>query len=156
MNYGIVFIVLSITFIVCLLCWVINDTLHKKIKAAIVGGISIPTVCGFIICMCAITSYNTYLNIARYPVTEYRQSYAAITEYDKIISNKGENTLELTDMKFSGYQKEMARLIREHKYKLVKHNNTIMEKRIVANNILVGFLIFEPDPSMKILPFTPE
>lgn len=152
MTYGIVFIALviaiTIGFISYLSAYYDNDRMKAGYFGVLVSSICLTVILSIIAC----ASYSSYLDLKIYKNGKYQQRIDAILEYDKIVSkHRGHN--EITDMKFQGLQRSMENLIVTHRDFLTNYNSMVIGKRALSKNPFVGFLIFEPDDDMVVLPF---
>ena len=99
------------------------------------------------------TSYCEYLNIkADYygVVTQYKDSIEIYE--DKAIINV--DKISFTDLKYHGYQQEMATFIRDLRHKVTTYNSIFIKKMDLHNNLLFSWIIVPPDSGMRLLQMT--
>lgn len=117
------------------------------------GAVLFSVIFGVIIFFTLFTSYDNYLD---------RRSFydATVTQYrDQIKMYKNEAQIDIkavayTDFKYQGYQKEIAENIRTLTDGVVRYNKSIIQKRIMKNNIIFSWLIVAPDDDMVIISLT--
>ncbi len=147
---------LAITlFLIIFLVGVIDD---KPPAAAVMATawsfIITSIVCGALY----ILSYDSYLDLVN--------TKASISQYTQTIELYKENGLkefrntnrapdaldysgEMTDIKFSEYQKNMSEMIENLKYKVVNYNNIVSTKRAKLKGKIFNWLIYPPDDDMQ-------
>ena len=156
MTYGIIFIILLVALIIGIMVW-FGTSIHIRRLENFVWGMTIPTLILSVVffLILPIVSYISYVGLKEYESGKYIQYITAVEEYNRIISQHRGKQNEITDLKFQGFQEPMVRLIREHRYELTIYNTSLISKRVLEKNCLIGFLIFGPDSDMEILPFVP-
>lgn len=152
MTYGIVFVALVIAIMVGFISYWTTYRTEKQIISGYFGILWSSVVLTLILCIISCSSYSTYLDLKVYKNGKYQQRIDAILEYDRIISKRRGNN-EITDLKFQGLQRSIENLVVTHRDFLTNYNSIIVCKRELSKNPLIGFLIFEPDDDMVVLPF---
>ena len=101
------------------------------------------------------SSYSTYLNIKADYYGVIAQYGNAIDIYtDKAIINI--DKISFTDFKYQGYQKEIADLIKDLRYKVVRYNAMYIKKKTMKKNLIFSWLIIPPDSGMRLLQMSKE
>ena len=97
-----------------------------------------------------VSSYGSYVNARTfYDITKEQYSESIVMYEDKAILNINENSF--TDMKYKGYQENMADMIKTLRENIVSYNNTVNKKRIYKKNPFFSWYIVKPDDDMKSL-----
>lgn len=103
-------------------------------------------------------SYSTYLDLQCYRNSEIPLQKEAIQSYKnasiKAIGLDSETVM--TDMKFQGYQQEVAKMIDNLKKTINLYNNELITKRRMKSSPVFSWLIFGPDPYMDIISINPD
>lgn len=122
----------------------------------VVGCIVLAVIIGIAFIATPMTgSYWSYLDIKADYYGVIAQYEGAINIYEnKAIINVAK--ISLTDFKYQGYQKEMASLIRDLRYKIEKYNALYIKKKTMKENIMFSWLITAPDSGMKLLQMNQE
>lgn len=95
-------------------------------------------------------SYSNYIemkSVYEGVVSQYRDSID-IYENKAVVHISGNS---FTDFKYKGYQENIADLIKDLRQQITTYNKVFIKKNILADNIIWGTLIFEPDKDMKLL-----
>lgn len=95
-------------------------------------------------------SYKTYLDARAFYSATKEQYSSAITVY------KGHATIDVqsiawTDLKYQGYQNEVASFIKDLREKVTEYNETIVKKKVFKSNILFNWFVVAPDPDMVVI-----
>ena len=139
---------LSIVLIL-LVCGVIRykiydalDSFGPSIIVSIIFGILLIIILG--------ASYSTYLDCRSFwDITQEQYRNSIVMYEDKAVLKVNKDSF--TDLKYQGYQENIAKLITDLRGKVVVYNIDIIQKRIMKNNIVFSWLITQPDDNMKIL-----
>jgi hypothetical protein len=102
-------------------------------------------------------SYLNYLDDRSFSNETYKQFKNQIIVYQqesKINVKNENNSNTITDLKYQQYQDEISQNIRIYTTKVAAYNKSIIEKRILKNNIIFSWIIVAPDDDMK--PLTNE
>ena len=95
-------------------------------------------------------SYSGYVEARTfYDITKEQYSESIVMYEDKAVLNINENSF--TDMKYKGYQNNMAEMIKTLRENIVNYNKTVNKKRIYAKNLFFSWYIIKPDDDMKSL-----
>ena len=95
-------------------------------------------------------SYSTYVNARTfYDITKEQYSESIVMYEDKAVLNINENSF--TDMKYKGYQENMAEMIKTLRENIVKYNKVVNKKRIYGKNLFFSWYIVKPDDDMSSL-----
>lgn len=95
-------------------------------------------------------SYSNYIemkSIYEGVVSQYKDSID-MYENKAVVYISGDS---FTDFKYKGYQENIANLIKDLRQQITTYNKVFIKKNILADNIIWGTLIFEPDKDMKLL-----
>jgi len=159
MTYGITLIIIALALTMIPICFYGSSRAHQtggEAKGYAFNGFAAVCLIGaFVIGICTLNSYRSYMDIKAFYNGGYQQYADTVNEYNRIISTNRGSGQEITDLKFQGFQKSMADLIREQRQQVVNYNRIVVEKRILAQNPLVGCFVFVPDSDMEILPLIP-
>ena len=97
-----------------------------------------------------IASYDRYLDARTfYDATKEQYSNSVV-----MYKNYAEIDLQSaawTDLKYQGYQENIAVFIRELRNKIVKYNSNIISKRVMKVNPLFNWFIVAPDDDMLVI-----
>jgi len=122
---------------------------NKEVNA--IFGFLIPALIFSVISMMLLFgSYENYVNLrATYDGTigQYKQAivmYADRAELDVAQAS-------LIDMKYQGYQENMAMFIKDTRKSIVKYNKNMLKKRIMNKNWVFSWLIIDVDDDMKVI-----
>jgi hypothetical protein len=95
-------------------------------------------------------SYNTYVGSrAFYDITREQYSSAIVIYQDAAVIDMGEAAF--TDLKYQGYQNNVAKFIENMRFNIVRYNSTVKKKRIMKGNPFFSWLIVAPDEDMKLI-----
>ena len=95
-------------------------------------------------------SYSSYVDARTfYDITKEQYSESIVMYGDKAILNINENSF--TDMKYKGYQENIAEMIKTLRENIVRYNNVVNKKRIYGKNLFFNWYIVQPDDDMKSL-----
>jgi hypothetical protein len=155
MTHGLIYIALGSSALLAFLIFIGNIGDRHRSMYATIGASVMMLIFVVIGAVTACSSYGNYIDIKTYRDSKYMQDFSTIMEFNNIISQSRGKQSEITDLKFQGFQENVAYLIRNHRNNIIKYNERIMGKRIMAKNCLVGFLIFNSEEDMKPLPFVP-
>ena len=141
--------VLSIISVIILLMYLFCDPKYRKVN--MIGVSIICTIMGSALIIAPLSrSYTTYLGIKADYYGVVAQYGNAIDIYaDKAIINI--DKISFTDFKYQGYQKEMADLIKDLRYKIVRYNARYIKKKTMDKNWIFSWIIIPPDSGMKLL-----
>ena len=95
-------------------------------------------------------SYVTYLDTrAQYDavITQYKGAVTMYADYASLDMEKA----TFTDLKYQGYQENIAKVIVSLRREIVSYNKTIIKKRLLDRNPVFNWLIIAPDKDMKII-----
>jgi hypothetical protein len=148
MTWGIIPLIVGIAAIVGLLVILGDNSLVCFMACFITFNLIGAVICGIILW----SSYGSYMSVTNFKTTQYQQYVDTVNKYEALISKDRGNGAELTDLKFQGFQQSLAKMIEALRLKVVDFNETVADKRILANNPLIGFLIFPPGPEVELLP----
>lgn len=87
---------------------------------------------------------NLYVDKA---LTEMQAGSGTIRNGDLVITK----STELTDFKYTNYQKEIATLVNELKYAVIAYNSNLVGKRKMYESPFWSWCIVPPDEDMKLL-----
>ena len=108
---------------------------------------------GILLLLCLIItpkSYMSYIQARSFydaTNTQYKESISMYA--DRAVLKVSEDTF--TDLKYQGYQENIAKLITDLRSKVVWYNDVIIQKRILNKSIAFDWLIITPDDDMKII-----
>jgi gas vesicle protein len=143
-------IVLVVSAIVYLVSRLDNYDNEDALIGAGIGSIVSGGIVGVILIASIAGSYTSYVDIR----TKYD---ATITQYKEAVTMyKGHATIDvkkaaLTDLKYQGYQENMASFIKNLRREVTKYNEVLISKRIMKKNWFFNWIIIAPDDDMKIL-----
>jgi hypothetical protein len=102
------------------------------------------------------SSYATYINDRAFYDGIIEQYRGCITMYENksAVIDIGKASPSLTDLKYQGYQQNMADMIKDLRCKISEYNESILEKRTMKKNPFFSACIIAPDDDMKILGMT--
>lgn len=95
-------------------------------------------------------SYKTYVDQRTFFDGTREQYASAVTTY----KNHAEIDIKSaawTDLKYQGYQENVADFIKSLRNRIIRYNDVIISKRIMGKNLFTGWLIVEPDDDMVII-----
>ncbi len=95
-------------------------------------------------------SYKTYLDARAFYSATKEQYASAITVY-KDHATIDVQSIAWTDLKYQGYQNEVASFIKDLREKVTEYNETIVKKKVFKSNILFNWLVIAPDPDMVVI-----
>jgi membrane-bound metal-dependent hydrolase YbcI (DUF457 family) len=95
-------------------------------------------------------SYSGYVTARTfYDITKEQYSESIVMYENKAVLNINENSF--TDMKYTGYQENMADMIKTLRKNVVKYNTLVNKKRIYGKNLFFSWYIVKPDDDMRSL-----
>ena len=95
-------------------------------------------------------SYKSYLDSkAFYDAT--REQYASAIEVYTDHATIDVNSIAWTDLKYQGYQNEVASFIKDLRKKVTEYNETIVKKKVFKKNIFFNWLVVSADPDMVVI-----
>ena len=147
--------VLVLLAVVALILWVIfmrleatssgRDYEGRMIIFGVIGVISSIVTIGWMV-----GSYISYVNMRSDYDIIVRQYKESVQLYeDKAVLDV--NDAAFTDFKYEGYQENIAAFVRELRYRVTRYNECYIQKKVVARNILFGWIISEPDADMHLI-----
>ena len=150
---GFLLICLAVAIVIGAISFLGND---YKIKAGLIGTGVMVLLCS-IVCLCIWgCSYGSYVdNRTFFDAT--REQYAnAVQMYRDyaLLDLKGAAAIAFTDLKYQGYQENMAKFINDLKRQVVNYNEAIVSKRVMKRNFIFKWMIIAPDNDMKIIKMT--
>ena len=141
--------ILIVIVVTALVYYINSDAADVGICTALGAGIS-SLVFGLIIIVTIASSYESYVDIrTQYDATvsQYRE---AVTLYkDNATIDVGQAAF--TDLKYQGYQKNMAYFVKDLREQVTSYNRALISKRIMDKNWFFNWVIIAPDNNMKIL-----
>lgn len=143
-------IILFIAVLVYFCCRWDNCNHGDSLIGAGIGAFVSSVIVGLILVTSIGVSYGTYINIR----TKYD---ATITQYKEAVTMyKGHATIDVkkaafTDLKYQGYQENMASFIKNLRREVTSYNEELISKRIMKKNWFFGWLVIAPDKDMKVL-----
>lgn len=147
-------IVLGSLFIMTLLVsWYWID-MKKDFRKGLKAGAGYIAVWNILVSVCLLgsitMSYCSYLQARTFYSATVEQYASAIEMYgDKAVLNVEDAAW--TDLKYQGYQKNIADFIKTLREKVAGYNERIIGKRIMNANPIFSWLIIMPDDDMKII-----
>ena len=125
-----------------------------QIKKAIRKGSGYLAIWNVLVSVCLLASiagsYFSYLEARTFYSATVEQYASAIEMYgDKAVLNV--EAAAWTDLKYQGYQKNIADFIKTLREKVTGYNKRIIGKRIMDANPIFSWLIIMPDDDMKII-----
>lgn len=123
-----------------------EDSLIGAGIGAIISGI----IVGLILVVSIGGSYFSYVDIrTKYDatITQYKQAVTMYNDHATIDVEKA----AFTDLKYQGYQKNMASFIKNLRREVTNYNKELISKRVLKKNWFFGWIITAPDEDMKIL-----
>ncbi len=142
---GIILALIILFGVICLLFWYYDDGDSAVICAIVlsfVGVIVLSLIFGI--------SYSSYVDTRTFYDATVEQYRGAITMYEDAAALDIKKA-SFTDFVYKDYQKNVARMIRNLRYEVVKYNEEIVSKRIMKKNFMFNWLIIAPDKDMKII-----
>jgi hypothetical protein len=126
---------------------------HTK-NIMIVWAIILSIVYGLVAFMSIGFSYDSYVNARAFQDSLVDQYKGAITMYeDKSISidvkRAALDAYVITDLKYKGYQDNMADFIKDLRNQIVEYNKCVITKRLMKKNFFYNWYIIPPDDDMK-------
>jgi hypothetical protein len=110
--------------------------------SGLVSGIMFLIIWGF--------SYDSYVDSRTfYDITREQYASAIVIYKDAAVIDMGKAAF--TDLKYNGYQDNVASFIRDLRRRIIKYNTTVQSKRIMKRNIFFSWLIVSPDDDMKLI-----
>ena len=95
-------------------------------------------------------SYSTYVGSRTfYDITREQYSSAIVIYEDAAVIDMGQAAF--TDLKYQGYQDNVASFIRDMRYSIAVYNRNVQSKRIMKKNPMFSWLIVSPDEDMKLI-----
>jgi hypothetical protein len=95
-------------------------------------------------------SYDTYLDIRSFYDATVEQYATAIEMYeDKAVIDL--EKAAFTDLKYQGYQDNVAGFIMDLRNRIVEYNEVFVKKQRMKSNIVFSWLVVAPDRDMKIV-----
>jgi len=129
-------------------CCIINNWCNDRAFGIAIGLLMILIISPGIFAP-IITSYTTYLDIKSFYVGVEEQYRSAIEMYEeKAIIDVDK---AFTDLKYQGYQEQIANFIVSLREKIADYNYMYIQKKIMDDNPLFSWYIIAPDSSMKLL-----
>lgn len=147
---GIVLIMLFIVLGITGLTYLINKGDRDEWECTGAGAIISGFLLGILLSGILSVSYVSYVDIrTKYDATisQYRE---AITMYKDSASIDVEKAA-LTDLKYQGYQENIAEFIKDLRRQVTRYNEELISKRIMDKNFMFNWVIIAPDKDMKIL-----
>lgn len=96
------------------------------------------------------TSYFSYLGARTFYSATVEQYASAVEIYnDKAVIDI--EAAAWTDLKYQGYQKNIADFIKDLRNSIISYNDTIISKQVMDANPLFNWLVIGPDDDMKII-----
>lgn len=123
---------------------------EDSLIAAGIGSVISGIIVTLILVMSVLGSYTSYVDIR----TKYD---ATITQYKEAVTMyKGHATIDvkkaaLTDLKYQGYQENMASFIKNLRREVTSYNKELISKRVMKKNWFFSWIIVAPDDDMKVL-----
>ncbi len=146
----IVLISLLIVIIIVAVAGYNDSTSSKTLKKWIGYGclwLSITSACLVFMCW---SSYNTYLRARTFYSATVEQYASAVEIYgDKAVIDI--KAAAWTDLKYQGYQTNIATFIKNLRGEIINYNTLIIGKRIMKASSIFNWLIVAPDDDMKII-----
>ena len=141
------FIILALLVISSVIILVIFKSVPRDVAfaSAMCGAVS-----GIVIIFFVGVSYTTYLDIrAQYDavISQYRGAVTMYADYATLDVEKA----TFTDLKYQGYQENIAKVIADLRREIVCYNKVLIQKRIMDKNPVFSWLIIAPDKDMKII-----
>lgn len=147
----IIFIMLAIAGIIGGLVWYTTTT--KRFIDFLWPFVISKVIALCFLCIVWGISYERYVNCRTFFDGTKEQYASAVTMY----SDYAEVDLKSaawTDLKYQGYQENIAAFIDRLRRKIVGYNREIISKRVMAKNPFFSWLIVEPDEDMLIIKMT--
>ena len=146
---GIVVILIVATIVYLFSRWDGCDN-EDSLMGAGMGTIISGVIVGLILVVSIGGSYSSYVDIrTKYDatITQYKQ---AVTMY------KGHATIDvkkaaLTDLKYQGYQENMASFIKNLRREVTNYNKELISKRVMKKSWFFSWIIVAPDEDMKVI-----
>ena len=145
-----ILIVLLVSAIVYLVDRLDNRDNGDALIGAGIGAIVSSGVVSAILILSVLGSYISYVDIR----TKYD---ATITQYKEAVTMyKGHATINVkkaafTDLKYQGYQENMASFIKNLRREVTDYNENLISKRVMKKNWFFSWIIVAPDDDMKVL-----
>lgn len=95
-------------------------------------------------------SYKSYLDSkAFYDATS--EQYASAVKVYKDYATIDVNSIAWTDLKYQGYQGEVASFIRDLRKSVTTYNKVIVKKKVLKKNLFFNWIITPADPDMVVI-----
>ena len=95
-------------------------------------------------------SYSNYVGLRAFYDATIEQHAAAVEIYaDKAVIDVG--SAAWTDLKYKGYQDNIASFVKNLQYEIVMYNKDLISKKKYGKNWFFSWLIVMPDADMKII-----
>jgi succinate dehydrogenase hydrophobic anchor subunit len=146
-GIAIVLFVAALVYVV--LRWDNCDNEEALIGAG-VGALVSGVMIGIILFMSVMSSYTNYVDIrTKYDatITQYKEAITMYKDHATIDVGKA----AFTDLKYQGYQENMASFIENLRSEITNYNEMLISKRIMKKNWFFSWIIVAPDDDMKIL-----
>lgn len=148
-----IFLTVPLLFVV--LAYFISTNGYKWANSVVTGMVSYIVV-GLVLAVMYGQSYSSYLG-ARTFYDGTREQYAsAVQMYHDyaVLDLRGVEALAFTDLKYEGYQQNMAKYINNLRDEIIGYNKIIVSKRAMKRNAFFSWCIIAPDPDMKVIKMT--
>jgi len=145
-------VIVLCTALLVYLTYRLEDATGSKdsLICASVGSIVASAVVGVILLLTVTASYSNYVSIrTKYEatITQYKESVTMYKTHAVIDVKKA----AFTDLKYQGYQANMANFIKDLRRQTTKYNEKLISKRIMKKNWFFNWIIVAPDDDMKII-----
>ena len=148
----IIFAFVIVAFVIATICYRCCDWKNPKSSFFVPLGVSLLVF--FAICVITWgTSYQTYLK-ARTFYDATQEQYA-----NAVVMYKGYAEIDLqsaawTDLKYQGYQENIASFIMSLRTRIIEYNANIVSKRVMKANMFFSWFIVAPDDDMLVIKMT--
>ncbi len=142
---GIILVLITLFTAICLFVYWVIDEETAQIWAIVF-------TCVMIIVVSAILgeSYGSYVSTRTFYDATVEQYRGAITMYEDAAALDIEKAA-FTDFVYKDYQDNVAGMILDLRYEIVKYNKKLISKHIMDKSFMFNWLIIAPDKDMKII-----
>lgn len=142
---GIILMLIALFTAICLLIWALDCE-----ETAQAWVIVFTCVMIIVVSMVLGDSYGSYLRTRTFYDATVEQYRGAITIYEDAAALDIEKAA-FTDFVYKDYQDNVAGMILDLRYEIVKYNKKLISKRVMNKSFMFNWLIIAPDKDMKII-----
>ena len=147
---GIMIVMFGICLFISWVCVMCSDIVDERFVNGLFGFCISGIIFSIISLIILGGSYGRYVSLrAHYDGTVNQYKQAVVMYADRAELNVREASL--IDLKYQGYQENMAMFIKDLRVSVVKYNKRLLMKRIYNNNWVFSWLVIGVDDDMKII-----